>query len=86
MKCMKYTEINFFSTMKMYRQQKIMRYFQNAIMDKLIFQLVLCDSVNRNKVSIRHSPFFYFPSLTTCFGSYGTSSGEVYTYMFLRTI
>jgi hypothetical protein len=29
-------------------------------------QLVPCDSVNCNKVSIRLSPFFYFPSLTTC--------------------
>jgi hypothetical protein len=41
-------------------------------------QLVPCDSVNRNKVSIRHSHFFYFPSLTTCFGPYGPSNVIVY--------
>jgi hypothetical protein len=46
----------------------------------IFIQLVPCDSVNRNKVSIRHSLFFYFPSLTTCFGPYGPSSGEVYNY------
>jgi hypothetical protein len=33
-------------------------------------QLVPCDSVNRNKVSIRQLPLFYFPSLTTCFGPF----------------
>jgi hypothetical protein len=37
-----------------------------TILTPLSFQSVPCDSVSRNKVSIRHSPFFYFSSLTTC--------------------
>jgi hypothetical protein len=42
-------------------------------------QLVPYDAVNSNKVSIRQLPLFYFSFLlTTCFGPYGPSSGEIY--------
>jgi hypothetical protein len=44
-------------------------------------QLVPCDAANRNKVSICQLPLFLFIfpfSLTTCFGPYGPSSGEIY--------
>jgi hypothetical protein len=42
-------------------------------------QLVPYDAVNRNKVSIRQLPLFYFSFLlTTCFDPYGPSSGEIY--------
>jgi hypothetical protein len=40
-------------------------------------QLVSYDAVNRNKVSIRLLVFIFF-FLTTCFGPYGPSSGEIY--------
>jgi hypothetical protein len=43
------------------------------------YQLVPYDAVNRNKVSIRQLSLFYFSFLlTTCFGPYGPSSGEIY--------
>jgi hypothetical protein len=42
-------------------------------------QLVLYDAINRNKVSIRQLPLFYFSFLLTiCFGPYGPSSGDIY--------
>jgi hypothetical protein len=41
--------------------------------------LVPYDAVNHNKVSIRQLHLFLFSfSLTTCFGPYGPSSGEIY--------
>jgi hypothetical protein len=47
-------------------------------------QLVLYDAVSRNKVSIRQLPFFLFSfSLTTCFGPYGPTSGEIHKRLFL---
>jgi hypothetical protein len=53
--------------------------------NKTIFQLVPCDSINHNKVSIRQLPLFYFPSLATCFGPYGPSSGEIYNRFIFNT-
>jgi hypothetical protein len=47
-------------------------------------QLVPYDSVNRNKVSIRQLPLFYFPSFTTCFGPYRPSSGEIYNHLIVH--
>jgi hypothetical protein len=44
-----------------------------------VLQLVPYDAVNRNKVTIRQLPLFYFFFLlTTCFGPYWPSSGEIY--------
>jgi hypothetical protein len=39
--------------------------------------LVPYDAVNHNKASTRQLPFISF-SLTTCFGPYGPSSGEIH--------
>jgi hypothetical protein len=44
--------------------------------------LVLYDAVNRNKISIRHSPFFIFIVTHYMFRPYGPSSGEIYNYIF----
>jgi hypothetical protein len=48
-------------------------------MDKYVL-LVPYDAVNRNNVSIRQLPLLFSFSLTTCFGPYGPSSGEIYMY------
>jgi hypothetical protein len=44
-------------------------------------QLVPYDDVDRNKVSIRQLVFI-FSFLTTCFGPYGPSSGEICNWIF----
>jgi hypothetical protein len=55
-------------------------------MDNAILRAVAADFFNwflvipsiATKFQYITPPFFYFPSLTTCFGPYGPSSGEIY--------
>jgi hypothetical protein len=55
-----------------------------AITNKI--SMVPYDAVNRNKVFNTSTRFYFFFLLTTRFGPYGPSSGEIYNWMLQWTI